>query len=63
MPVNPMILGLWKDIREAHYDAVRKWIAHDNETAIFLLKIAVKRTETLILALEKGVENGKTSNH
>lgn len=58
-----MIVTLWKDIREAHYDAVRTWIAHDNGTAIFLLRLAIKRTETLILALEKEGGHVKNSDH
>jgi hypothetical protein len=57
-----MILALWRDVREAYYDALRKWIAHDTDAAILLLRVAVKRTEILIAALEKGIGNGKISN-
>ena len=57
-----MIITLWRDIREAYYDAVRKWANHDTETAILLLRIATKRTETLICALKKDVSNVKNSN-
>jgi len=48
-----MIVILWKDVREAYYDAVRKWVSHDTETAVLLLRLAIKRTETLIAYLEK----------
>jgi len=57
-----MILTLWRDVREAYYDAARKWMNHDNETAIFLLRLAVKRTQTLILALEKEGNHGRTES-
>jgi len=58
-----MILMLWRDVRETYHDAVRMWIDRDIEMAIFFLRLAVERTETLIVALEKGVGNGKNSNH
>jgi hypothetical protein len=54
-----MIVRLWKDVREAYFDAVRKWVSHDDEAAILLLRSAIKRTETLIVALEKGVGHVK----
>lgn len=57
-----MILTLWRDIREGYHDAVRMWIDRDIEMAIFFLRLAIERTETLIMALEKGVDNGKNSN-
>lgn len=46
-------------MREAYFDAVRKWIAGDVDTAIFLLRLAIKQTETLISALEKEETRGK----
>ena len=57
-----MIVHLWKDVREAHYDAVRKWVDYDPTTAILLLRLSIKRTETLILALEREVGRVKNSN-
>jgi len=48
-----MILTLWRDIREACHDAVRAWASNDTEMAILLLRLAIKRTETLIAYLEK----------
>lgn len=51
-----MIVTLWRDVREAYYDAVRKWIAHDTDAAILLLHVAIKRTQTLIAFLEKEKE-------
>jgi hypothetical protein len=58
-----MIPTLWRDVREAYHDAVRKWVAHDTGTAISLLRLAIKRTETLIVALEKEGGDGKNSNY
>ena len=58
-----MIVTLWKNIRESYYDAVRTWASNDTETAIFLLRLAIRRTEILIIALEKENGHGKDSNH
>ena len=57
-----MIVSLWRDIREAHHDAFRKWVAQNDETTILLLRLAIKRTEILIVALERGIGNVKNSN-
>jgi len=58
-----MIISLWRDVREAYHDAVRKWVVHDTGTAIFLLRLAIKRTETLIMALEKEGIREKNTDH
>lgn len=57
-----MILRLWRDVREAYHDAVRQWVAGDKGGTILFLGLAIRRTETLIYALKKGVTNGKNSN-
>lgn len=58
-----MIDKLWRDVREAYRGAFQKWVAGDTDTTILLLQIAIQRTQTLILALEKGAFHGKNSDH
>jgi len=56
--LSEMMLHLWQDVREAHYDAVRQyWSTLDSDNAILLLELSIRRTETLISALRKECQN------
>lgn len=48
-----MTTALWREVREAYYDAVRAWVKDDPGTAALMLRIAIKRSEMLIAYLEK----------
>ena len=52
-----MMLNLWRTVREAHYDAIQQYFGKDEPgNAILLLRSAIQRTETLIVALEKEIK-------
>lgn len=44
---------LWRQVREAYYEAVRKWAAGDKKESILWLRVAVRRTWVLIEELSK----------
>lgn len=46
-------IELWRGTREAFYDAVQLWVKGDRAGAALLLRLAIKRTEILIVWLEK----------
>lgn len=56
-----MIMNFWRDVREAYHDAVKQWVAGNKEGTILLLRLAIRRTETLISVLER-LPNDKTTN-
>lgn len=50
------MLNLWRNVREAHYEAVREWGKGKDKSSIVWLQTAIKRTEVLIDALRKEEE-------
>ena len=54
-----MILSLWRDIRENYRAAVQAWVGGDIGLTIFLLKLAIRHTQTLIIYFEKTYEKSK----
>lgn len=55
------MLELWQSVRQAHYDAVRQYYTEGKaENAILFLRLSIRRTETLIAALQQEENCGRS---